>query len=55
MMIAQMPNATGSDTTFPEEEAAVRTFGQRTYRTREQQLEEQFNEVVEAYSSMAYN
>ena len=54
-MIARAPSAKGTDTTFLREEAAVRTFGQRTYRTREQQLEEQFSEMVEAYSSMAYN
>ncbi len=55
MTIAQMPRAIGSETTSLEEEAVVTTLEQKTYRTRGQQLEEQFNEMVEAYSSMAYN
>ena len=55
MTIAQMPRAIGSGTTFLEEEAVVTTFEQKTFRTREKQLEEQFNEMVETYSSMAYN
>ena len=42
MTIAQMPRAIGSEAT-------------KTYPSREKQLEEQFNEVVEAHSSMAYN
>ena len=54
MMIAEMPRAIGADTTFLEE-AVVTSFEQKLYRTREQQLEEQFSEMVEAYSSMAYN
>ena len=54
MMIAQMPRAIGADTTFLEE-AVVTGFEQKFYRTREQQLEEQFSEMVEEYSSMAYN
>ena len=55
MMIAQMPTAIGSGTTFLDEEAVVTTFEQKTFRTMEKQLEEQFNGMVEAYSSMAYN
>ncbi len=54
MMIAQMPRAIGADTTFLRE-AVVTSFEQKFYRTREQQLDEQFSEMVEAYSSMAYN
>ncbi len=54
-MIAQMPRAIGSETTFLEEEAVVTSFEQKFYRTREQQLDEQFSEMVEAYSGMAYN
>ncbi len=54
MMIAQMPRAIGADTTFLEE-AVVTSFEQKFYRTGEQQLDEQFSEMVEAYSSMAYN
>jgi len=53
-MIAQMPRAIGADTTFLRE-AVVTSFEQKFYRTREQQLDEQFSEIVEAYSSMAYN
>lgn len=55
MTIAQMPRAIGSGTTFLEREAVVTTLEQKTFRTREKQLEEQFDEMVEAYSSMAYN
>ena len=51
MTIAQMPSAIGTDTTFPVGEAVVTTFEQNTYRNRE----EQFGEMVEAYSSIAYN
>jgi len=54
-MIAQMPRAIGSETTFLEEEAVGTTLEQKTYRTMEKQLEEQFSEMVEAYSGMAYN
>ena len=54
-MIAEMPRAIGFDATFLGEAAEVTTFEQKTYRTREEQLEEQFTEIVEAYSSMAYN
>ena len=54
-MIAEMPRAIGFDATFLEEAALVTTFEQKTYRTREEQLEEQFTEIVEAYSSIAYN
>ena len=54
-MIAEMPRAIGFDATFLEEAAVVTTFEQKTYRTREEQLEEQFTEIVEAYSSIAYN
>ncbi len=53
-MIAQMPRAIGADTTFLEK-AVVTTFEQKTYRTSEERLEEQFSEMVEAYSGMAYN
>ena len=42
MTIAQMPRTIGSE-------------ARKTYRSREKQLEEQFNEMVEAYSGMAYN
>ncbi len=51
MTIAQMPSAIGTDTTFPVEEAVVTTFERYTYRT----TEEQFGEMVEAYSGIAYN
>ena len=54
-MIAQMPRAIGSDATSLEKGAAATTLEQKTYPTREKQLEEQFNEMVEAYSTMAYN
>ena len=54
-MIAEMPRAIGFDATFLEEAAVVTTFEQKTYRTREEQLEEQFTEIVEAYSSIANN
>ncbi len=53
-MIAQMPRAIGADTTFLEK-AVVTTFEQKTYPTSEERLEEQFSEMVEAYSGMAYN
>ena len=53
-MIAQMPRAIGADTTFLEE-AVVTPFEQKTYSASEERLEEQFSEMVEAYSSMAYN
>ena len=55
MMVAQMPRATESRTTFLEEEAAVTTLEQKTYRAWEDQFEDQFSERVEAYSGMAYN
>ena len=51
MMIAQMPSAIGSDTTFVGEEAVVTTFDQKTDLTRE----ERFSEMVEAYYGSAYN
>ena len=54
MMIAQMPRAIGADTTFLGE-AVMTSFEQKSYRTREERLEEQFSEIVEAYSNMAYN
>ena len=54
MMIAQMPRAIGADATFLGE-AVVTSFEPKTYRSREEQLEEQFSGMVEAYSSMAYN
>jgi RNA polymerase sigma-70 factor (ECF subfamily) len=53
-MISQMPRAIGADTTFLEE-AVVTSFEQKTYSASEERLEEQFSEMVEAYSSMAYN
>jgi len=53
-MIAQMPRAIGADATFLEE-AVVTPFEQKTYSASEEQLDEQFSEMVEAYSSMAYN
>ncbi len=53
-MIAQMPRAIGAATTFLEK-AVVTTFEQKTYPTSEERLEEQFSEMVEAYSGMAYN
>ena len=55
MTIAQMPSAIGADTTFLGEAAVVTTFEQKTFYTKETQLEEEFNEMVEAYSGMAYN
>ncbi len=54
MMIAEMPRAIGPDTTFLEK-AVVTTFEQQIYRSREEQLEEEFSEMVEAYSGKAYN
>jgi RNA polymerase sigma-70 factor (ECF subfamily) len=54
MMIAEMPRAIGADTTFLEE-AVVTSFEQKSHRNREEQFEDQFSEMVEAYSSMAYN
>ncbi len=54
MMIAEMPRAIGPDTTFLEK-AVVTTFEQQIYRSREEQLEEEFSEMAEAYSGMAYN
>ena len=54
MMIAQMPRAIGAETTFLGE-AVMTSFEQKSYRTREERLEEQFSEIVEAYSNMAYN
>ncbi len=54
MMIAEMPRAIGPDTTFLEK-AVVTTLEQQIYRSREEQLEEEFSEMVEAYSGMAYN
>ncbi len=53
-MIAEMPRAIGAGATFPGEAVAT-SFEQQIYRSREEQLEEQFSEMVEAYSSMAYN
>ena len=54
-MIAEMPRAIGFDATFLEAAAVVTTFEQKTFYTKETQLEEEFNEMVEAYSGMAYN
>ncbi len=54
-MIAQMPRAIGFDATFPGEAAMVTPFEQKTYSASEERLEEQFSEMVEEYSSMAYN
>ena len=55
MTIAQMPRATGSEATFLGKGAAGTTLEQKTSRAREDHWEEQFNEMVEAYSGMAYN
>ncbi len=55
MMIAEMPRAIGPGATFPGEAATVTPFEQKTYSASEERLEEQFSEMVEAYSGMAYN
>ena len=51
MMIAQMPTNIVSDTDFFEEEASARTLKQNASRTRE----EEFSDMLETYSGMAYN
>ena len=53
-MISQMPRAIGADATFLEK-AVMTSFEQKSHRSREAQLEKQFSEMVEEYSSMAYN